>query len=50
MIGLSNDSVNQNIWIHSTKNLYYMNTSEEKRNIWIAYVKKGKLAMALDLT
>jgi Tol biopolymer transport system component len=50
MIGLSTDNVNKNIWVHSTKTLFYMNTSNENENIWIAYVKKGKLQQALDLT
>lgn len=43
MMGIVNDNVNNTVWVHSTKNLFYINTLDEKKNIWISYVKKGKL-------
>lgn len=50
MIGLCNDHVNNMIWIHSTKNLFYMSIENENKNVWIAYVKKRKLNLALQQT
>lgn len=50
MMGIVNDNVNNTVWVHSTKNLFYINTLDEKKNIWISYVKKGKLQQALDET
>lgn len=50
MIGLCNDHVNNMIWIHSTKNLFYMSIENESKNVWIAYVKKKKLKEALQQT
>jgi hypothetical protein len=50
MLGLSTDYINQTVWIHSTRTLFSLDFGNEKKNIWISYVKKGKLAKALELT
>jgi Tol biopolymer transport system component len=50
MIALSIDQINQNIWVHSTKQLFYTDYRDEKKNVWIQYVKKGKLQQAIEFT
>ena len=50
MIGLSPDHFNQTLWLNSTRELYSLDWSSEKANIWSAYAKVGKLNDALKAT
>ena len=50
MIGVTVDVINNNVWAYSARNLAGLNYLDENTNLWVAYVKKGKLQQALKLT
>lgn len=49
MVGLSVDNLVQNVWMHSNKKIFYIEYSQENRNIWIDYLKINKYKDALKL-
>lgn len=49
MVSLSVDAYSQTIWLHSTKHVYFLNYAEEEKDVWVAFMKKGRLKDALDL-
>lgn len=49
MLGLCVDNLLQNVWMHSNRKIYYLEYSQESRNIWIDYLKINRFKDALQL-
>lgn len=49
MLGFCVDSLLQTVWMHSNRKIFYLEYSQESRNIWLAYLKIHKYKDALNL-